>query len=753
MARVDASWRARSLVAVNIRTRLLLLVLAVWLPAAIGFGVLARDTYVRESAAVRARIEAVARSVSSVLEREFDKRALLGATLASSRELRERDLVRFHEEAVAAVEGTRDWILVVDEQRQLLNTRRPFRPGDTVPRSPGFALVSRPTLYFNPRGPVAGRPVMGMFVPEYGVATQQLNVAVSFEMSVVQDIVDRQPDMHNTVIAVLLGERVIARNLDPSQWIGAQATPDLRERLRTGATGFGGSRTLEGIETLAYLSPPDRYGVSVVIGAPQSELSRAAWRLTAQALAASAALLVIGLVAALYASRRSIRAVTALHEAALHLARDQVPPPLVTGVTEVDAVSRALHQAGLQAHDAQRVLQEKVADAVQETRQAQARLLDAQKHEAIGRLSGGLAHDFNNILQTITTGLHLLKRTCTLEPQQKVIEAASRAAARGAEVVRQMLSFGRAQPHDPRPVDVADFVLKSQELLAKAVGGPIALTADIAPGLRPVQVDPTQFELALLNLVFNARDALPQGGRIVVRARPAAAGDTAALTPGRYVSVEVVDDGVGMAPETVARAFEPYYTTKAVGAGSGLGLAQVMAFCRQSGGDARLRSQPGVGTVVQMLLPEAERAPAPAPARPAPAAAGRPLRVLMVEDDVLISSVVAPALEAGGHRVVLCGHADEARAVLARGEPFDVLFTDVVMPGSMSGVDLVQWCARHLPGLPAVVATGYSMQAPDGQRHLLRKPYSVDDLLRALHEAVARAAVPEPPARAPAGPG
>ncbi|UZD55349.1 ATP-binding protein [Caldimonas aquatica] len=728
--------RCPSPASLSIRTRLLLLVLVVWLPAAIAFGVLARDTYLRESAALRARIEAVARSISSVLEREFDKRALLGATLAASRELRERDLARFYEEAAAAVQGTRDWVLVVDANRQLVNTLRPFQPGQTVPRSPGFALVSEPTLYFNPRGPVAGRPVMAVFVPEYGVAEQQLNVAVSFEPSVVQDIVERQADMRNTVIAVLLRDRVIARNIDPAQWVGSLATPDLRERLHTGATGFGSSRTLEGIETLAYLTPPDRYGVSVVIGAPQSELSAAAWRLTAQALAAAGTLLLIGLLVALYASRRSIRAVTALHEAARCLGRDEVPPPLRTGVAEVDAVSLALHQAGLQAHDAQRLLQEKIAEAVEQTRQAQARLLEAQKHEAIGRLSGGLAHDFNNILQTITTGLHLLKRTCTQESQHKVLDAASRAASRGAEVVRQMLSFGRAQPLDPRPVSLADFVLKNQELLAKAVGGQIALTADFAPDLPAVRADPTQLELALLNLVFNARDALPQGGRIVVRARPATDEETAGLPAGRYVSVEVVDDGVGMSAETVARAFEPYYTTKAVGAGSGLGLAQVMAFCRQSGGDARLRSQPGVGTAAQMLLPAAQGAAAAAEERPAARSAGRPLRVLMVEDDMLIASVVRPSLEAAGHRVVMCANADEARAQLARGERFDVLFTDMVMPGTMSGADLVQWCARHLPGLPAVVATGYSMQAPEGQRHLLRKPYAVEELLEALQQAV-----------------
>lgn len=332
--------------------------------------------------------------------------------------------------------------------------------------------------------------------------------------------------------------------------------------------------------------------------------------------------------------------------------------------------------------------------------------------------------------------MHLLKRTCTQESQHKVLDAASRAASRGAEVVRQMLSFRRTQPLDPRPVSVADFVLKNQELLAKAVGGQIALTADFASGLPAVRADPTQLELALLNLVFNARDALPHGGRIVVRARPATGEETAALPAGRYVSVEVVDDGVGMSAETAARAFEPYYTTKAVGAGSGLGLAQVMAFCRQLGGDARLRSQPGVGTAVQMLLPAAEGAAAAAEERPPARAAGRPLRVLMVEDDMLIASVVLPSLEAAGHRVVMCANADEARARLARGERFDVLFTDMVMPGTMSGADLVQWCARHLPGLPAVVATGYSMQAPEGQRHLLRKPYAVEELLEALQQAV-----------------
>jgi CheY-like chemotaxis protein len=273
------------------------------------------------------------------------------------------------------------------------------------------------------------------------------------------------------------------------------------------------------------------------------------------------------------------------------------------------------------------------------------------------------------------------------------------------------------------------------------VGERVRLTADIEPALPAVRVDPAQLELAVLNLVFNARDALPQGGAIHIQGRLGTPQEAASLGGKACVCLQVSDDGVGMSAETVARAFDPYFTTKPVGAGSGLGLSQVLAFARQSGGDARLASAPGRGTQVSLLLPVTDQAVA-AHTEPEPPArsAGQALRVLMIEDDSLVSSVVVPALRDAGHQVTHCESADQGHELLQTRRDFDVLFTDVVMPGRLSGLELVDWCHDHVPAMAAVVATGYNTQGARAGVQELRKPYGLDDLLEALQQAVRRQA-------------
>nr|WP_275403498.1 ATP-binding protein [Ramlibacter algicola] len=281
-------------------------------------------------------------------------------------------------------------------------------------------------------------------------------------------------------------------------------------------------------------------------------------------------------------------------------------------------------------------------------------------------------------------------------------------------------------------------MLRSRELTGKAVGERIEFGADIQPGLPAVLADPTQLELALLNLVFNARDAMADGGRILVRARTASASVAGLESDMQFVRIDVQDTGHGMDADTLARVFEPYFTTKPVGAGSGLGLPQVQAFARQSGGEVRIASSKGVGTTVSMFLPVALGADLPEALEPARGRRStRALRVLMVEDDILVASVVPPALEHEGHQVTLCRTADEARQLLAQGFGADVLFTDVVMPGTMTGLELVAWCTENRPDVPALVATGYSARPPDGAWKLLRKPYAIEDLLDALDTATA----------------
>lgn len=719
----------------SIRARLLLLVFAVWLPAVAGFGLLARSTYEREERAARTRVQELAEALNSAVERELDKRSALLRALSASSALRDGDFGRFQAEARTATRGTGDWVVLVEPGRQLLNTllERP----QVLPRPAGAPfLASGSGVYFTPSGSLRKAPVVGIFAPEAQVQPPRYNVAVVFEPAAIQAVVAEREYPAGTLASVTDREfRVMGRSRDLDKWLGSTASPSMQRRIAEGVAGFAPSVTLDGVASLTYVSRPNHHGWAVVMALPTSALTASARRLTLQASMASGALLLIGLALALYAARRITAPVQALQRAAADLGGNAVPAVLTTGVTETDAVSRAMHEAGARLQESGRVQQQRVEEAVRAAELAQARLLEGQKHEAIGRLTGGLAHDFNNLLQTIRVGLELADRADPQARHNRAVKAAVNACTKAAELVRHMLAFGRSQPLHPQPVALPDFLLKSQELTRKALGERIELALELAPDLPPVLTDPNQLELAVLNLLFNARDAMPQGGRIVVAVRRAGAEEAASLPPGHgYVALSVADAGTGMDAATQARVFEPYFTTKPVGAGSGLGLPQVLAFARQSGGDVRLASSPGQGTRVTLLLPESALAVPAAAAEGPEARPGRPLRVLMVEDDLLVASVVVPALESAGHAVALCTTGSEAVGRLSVAADFDVVFSDVVMPGAVGGLELARWCRDHHPALPVLLATGYSAQPIEGVARVLRKPYAIDAVLRAIQE-------------------
>jgi signal transduction histidine kinase/ActR/RegA family two-component response regulator len=725
---------------VSIRTLLLLLVLAVWLPAVAGFALLARSTYLREASDARQDIERFAQSLNSLVERELDKRVVTATTLSASQNLLHNRLGLFHEEATAATRDAGSWVVVVDAARQYVNTLAPFDEGRPLARVAGAPfVVGEPRVFFAERGLVTLKPVLVAYAPGRTGDARRYNVGVSFAPSVVQALIGKDTPFGSLVAVIDRENTVIARSRDPEKWVGEKAGVDIQRRTRSRESSYGNTVTLDGVPSLTYVSEANRYGWRVVLALPQASLTEPARRLTAQTLAAAGSLLLIGLGIAAFVARRVSEPILALRDAAALLGQDQVPPALATRVSELDDVSRALAAAGRRSQEATRTLQQEVAQAVNQAREAQAALLEGQKHEAIGRLTGGLAHDFNNLLQTISTGLHIVdRRTPNDVPHRRFLEAAMRATGKAADLVRQMMTFGRAQPLKPRPVRLLDFVLQTQELTRKAVGERIRLAAEIEPALPAVLVDPAQLELALLNLVFNARDAMPEsGGAIRITARQATPAEVAPLQGKACVWLEVSDDGLGMSAETRERAFDPYFTTKPVGAGTGLGLAQVLAFARQSGGDARLESAPGAGTRVSLLLPATDEADLGSTAlKAAERPPQRHLRILMIEDDALVSSVVVPALRDEGHEVTHCDSADQGLALLQTRSDFDVLFTDVVMPGQLSGLELVDWCRTHQPTIAAVVATGYNTQQARAGVQELRKPYGLDDLLDALQRAV-----------------
>jgi PAS domain S-box-containing protein len=372
-------------------------------------------------------------------------------------------------------------------------------------------------------------------------------------------------------------------------------------------------------------------------------------------------------------------------------------------------------------------------------RQVEDALRQSQKLEAIGQLTGGIAHDFNNLLTPIVGGLDLLQRKQLGDAQTgRLISAALQSAERARTLVQRLLSFARRQHLDARPVNLRQLVDGMLELIGRPLGPKIEVRIDMADGLPDARVDPNQLEVALLNLAVNARDAMPEGGVISISGRAAdvAEAQGAALSPGRYVRLSLADTGAGMPPETLARAVEPFFSTKCVGKGTGLGLSMVHGLAAQSGGQLQLESAPGKGTTATLWLPAVE----PAPVRKGGASAdsiprGRSLAVLLVDDDDLVRAGAAAMLEDLGHTVVQASSGVRALEYLVSGEACDVLVTDQRMP-CMTGVELFMRATALRPGLPAVLISGFSDPAAgaEGLPHLA-KPFRAADLARAISQA------------------
>ncbi|WP_247882511.1 ATP-binding protein [Azospirillum sp. TSA2s] len=409
---------------------------------------------------------------------------------------------------------------------------------------------------------------------------------------------------------------------------------------------------------------------------------------------------------------------------------------LVLGAAQA-ALARANRDLAERARDLS-TANEALNAEIAECEKVEAALRQSQKMEAMGQLTGGIAHDFNNLLQALAGCLQLVGRRAKEPSIQPLLETGQQAIDRGAKLVQQLMAFARRQTLRPEPMDVRDRLLGMADLLTRAIRADITLETELEPGLWPVEVDPTQFELAILNLAVNARDAMPEGGQLHITARNRPAGD--AGIEGDLVQVTVSDTGTGMEPEVKARVFEPFFTTKEVGKGSGLGLAQVYGFTRQSSGRVEIDSAPGRGTAVSLFLPRtAKPVAAPAAERALDTGCGGDRHLLLVEDDPIVGSMVAAALEEIGYAVLRAANAEEALGLLTDGDlRIDILFSDVVMPGPMNGVDLAHAARRLRPGLPVVLTTGYSEDVAriEGVR-VLPKPYRVGALAELLDAVLA----------------
>ena len=379
---------------------------------------------------------------------------------------------------------------------------------------------------------------------------------------------------------------------------------------------------------------------------------------------------------------------------------------------------------------------------------AQAALIQAQRMEAFGQLTGGVAHDFNNLLTIITGNLELMGDAADKTASRTLLKRAADAADMGAALTKRLLTFARRRRLSPQVLDLNELVLGLMEILKRSIGEPITLTTMLAGNLWKTRVDPSEVENAILNLAINARDAMPHGGALIVETRNV----SGAALPfdgggGEYVLLSVSDTGEGMPPEVLERAFEPFFSTKEPGRGTGLGLSTVYGFAEQSDGHATIESTVGRGTTVSLYLPRADGEPE----KVASASEAVPLSeesevVLVVEDNAEVRELTLQRVEGLGYVVLEAESGPAAVRILESGEHVDLVLSDIVMAGGMSGYELARWIGERKPGVKVVLTTGYAAEetrhdpAAYGGNPILRKPYKRAELAVALYDALHRPA-------------
>ena len=407
-----------------------------------------------------------------------------------------------------------------------------------------------------------------------------------------------------------------------------------------------------------------------------------------------------------------------------------------------DQLEGQVRERTAELHAAMQRLKEEVA----ERERAEASLRQSQKMEAIGQLTGGIAHDFNNMLTGIIGSLDMMRRRIAedrTDGLERYLTTALGSAERAAALTHRLLAFARRQPLEPQPLDVSAVIGSVAQLVTHALPENIRLQLDVGADLPHALADSNQLENAILNLAVNARDAMPDGGELVISAAKAEMAGVAGLDSSvEYLRISVADSGQGMPPEVVDRVFEPFFTTKPLGQGTGLGLSMVYGFTQQSGGTVRIDSRAGLGTTVDLYLPTARSAPAAQDDKPKAPSKGSGQRVLLVEDEDAVRMLVCEVLEELNYETIEIANPTSALPVLESDEVIDLMISDIGMPG-INGRDLADIARRHRPNLPILFITGYDKEATSLSEFLgvgmslITKPFSLDDLAASVVELLA----------------
>ena len=735
----------------SVARHLVLFGAALALPVLILVAILTWRDALGERARAETQVEEVAASAATALDREVVAYQSMLTALTTAPSLEAGDLQAFHDRIrrMALQEGIVISLRTPDG-RQILRSDASFG-----------APLSRKSLPIDRRAIAEGKPAVGNL---------ELRQGQAFFSVVVPEVQDGRTVYLLT--ATIPGEearralsgvvpstfwagsysdrdgRVVARTRDNAAWIGREVTPALKEATAGRDRGTWEGPSHEGRMLLGGFARSSQTGWLAAVGVERRQLATPA-RESMNLVTVTAILLTLSssLLALLFA-RTIVGPLGDLAARARDLAEGRPVKPLRSGLQEVDAVSAALVGAAtaLDERDTERrqlltrletgnaSLELEVERRAKEAEEALALLFQSQKMESLGRLTGGVAHDFNNLLTPIVSCLDLLRRRHDDPRSARLIDGAMASAERAAALVKHLLAFARRQSLDPRPTHPAQLVESMGDLIERSLGAGIDVHFDVPHDLPAALVDPNQLELALLNLSVNARDAMPNGGSLTVVARevPVDAGEVPGLAAGRYIRFRIKDTGMGMDEETLRRAHEPFFTTKDVGQGTGLGLSMVHGLAAQSGGAFQLRSKPGRGTTAFLWLPAVDDEGEARMVTPdAPAQALSHATILLVDDDARVRTAAAEELRELGYTVVETPSAEQALGLVRDSGAFDLLITDQVMPG-MTGLELVTEMRKLHPDLPVLLVTGFTDLEPGDDVRLLTKPFRHAELAAAV---------------------
>ncbi len=721
----------------SVRTRLILLVLCVALPCAAAMAWAVSATYQRERTAFDQNLRETTRALALAVGRELGAAEAVGRTLAVSPDLAGGNLQSFYTQAQRVTEPGGGWVVLLDEQRMLLNTSLPFGSplperrqgaGRRVHPAEGKADISPMFL-----GPLTNRRAVAVTVaaPRADGSGTDYDISVVVTPEHIQRVLDDQRLPEGWASAVVdQNNTVVARRPDAQRWVGSWASEEMRRQTTRNTEGFFPSRTLEGHPNTAYFSRVPGAAWSLAIAVPDRLVKQRALHALLQAGAAALAMLALALGAAFVVARRLVAPAHGLRQAADALEHGGEVHYRPQGVAELDAAGSALTTAASRIRDANRVLEERIAQAIAQAGHAQQKVEAAQRLAALARLAGGVAHDVNNLLAVVGNGTTLLQRRPDDPNRGKRLDAIQRAVASGRDLTQKLMSFARQRPQDTRLLDLRSWLPGLLPELQEALGPAVPLELEVASDAPPISVDAAELRQALLHLATNAREAMPEGGRVRITVTHGPLGEV----PGLFITV--ADTGPGVPAELQDRIFEPFFTTRAASGGAGLGLSQVYGFCKLSGGTVHVDHTAHGGSFV-LGLPAA-----PVDATrvlPAPAAPSGDRRLLYVEDNVELGELSKVVLEDLGWEVdwVLSGDAALSESRKAR---FDAVLSDFALPGSLNGLELGLRMREEQPALPFVLLTGYAergTQAAEAGFEVLHKPCSVEQLEATLARVAA----------------